>query len=93
MKVDKNLLFDKNSLDEYYMINANTGAKFTIHIAQRIFCLCPDNVTEGDAKRAEIDNMDIWRYVGKNVDDAYMNIFRIFVEEYVSNRFSVNIIK
>ncbi len=93
MKVDKDLLFDKNSLSEYYMINANTGAKFTIHITQKIFCLCPDNVTEGDAKRAEADNMDIWRYVGKNVDDTDMNIFRIFVEEYVSNRFSVNIIK
>lgn len=93
MKVDKDLLFDKNSLDEYYMINTNTGAKFTIHITQKIFCLCPDNVTEGDAKRAEADNIDIWRYVGKNVDDADMNIFRIFVEEYVSNRFSVNIIK
>ena len=93
MKVDKDLLFDKNSLDEYYMINANTGAKFTIHITQKIFCLCPDNVTEGDAKRAEADNMDIWRYVRKNVDDADMNIFRIFVEEYVSNRFSVEIIK
>ncbi len=93
MKVDKDLLFDKNSSDEYYMINAKTGAKFTIHITQRIFCLCPDNVTEGDAKRAEADNMDIWRYVGRNVDDDYMNIFRIFVEEYVSNRFSVNIIK
>ena len=93
MKVDKNLLFDKNSLDEYYMINANTGAKFTIHIFQKIFGLCPDNVTEGDAKRAEADNMDIWRYVGKNIDDNYMNIFKIFVEEYVSNKFSEKIIK
>lgn len=89
MRIQSNIIIDKNSCDEYYIINTKTGAKFTIHIAGKVFCLCPDTVTKGDVERAKNDDMDISKYIGEEAEDVDEKIFKIFVKEYLTSRYSL----
>ena len=81
MLLESNIIYGKNSVGEFYIINANTGAKCLMFPAWRYCYLIPDNITDGDITRAIED--DEFRLDHKIPTDKELCEFIEFLKEYL----------
>ena len=81
MLLESNIIYGKNSVGEFYIINANTGAKCLMFPDRRLCYLIPDNITHGDITRA-IEN-DEFRLDYKIPSNKELCEFIEFLKEYL----------
>lgn len=81
MLLESNIIYGKNSMEEYYIINTDTGAKCLMFPLFRKCVLVPDSITEGDITRALKE--DEFCLEKKNPTDKDLCEFIEFLKKYL----------